>query len=124
MKAILRSGFLALAIMALAVPVGAGPYEDGFAAYQRGNYATALKYWQPLADQGNADAQSKIGGMFARGLGAPQDFVQGYMWLNLAAAQGHDMALVSRDMVAIKMSPDQIAEAQRMEREWMAKHQR
>ena len=33
MKAILRSGVLALAIMALAVPVNAGPREDGFAAY-------------------------------------------------------------------------------------------
>jgi len=38
MKAILRSGFLALAIMALAVPANAGPYEDGLTAYQRGDY--------------------------------------------------------------------------------------
>ena len=38
MKAILRSGFLALAIMALAVPASAGPFEDGAVAYQRGDY--------------------------------------------------------------------------------------
>ncbi len=38
MKAILRSGFLALAIMALAVPAIAGPFEDGFTAYQRGDF--------------------------------------------------------------------------------------
>ena len=84
---------------------------------------TALIFWRPLAEQGDAEAQSKIGGMYARGLGAPQDFVQGYMWLILAAAQGHDMALVSRDMVAIKLSPDQLAEAQRMAREWMERYQ-
>ena len=38
MKAILRSGFLALAIMALAVPASAGLFEDGLTAYQRGDY--------------------------------------------------------------------------------------
>ena len=37
MKAILRSGFLALAIMALTAPADAGPYEDGFAAFMRGD---------------------------------------------------------------------------------------
>ena len=41
MKTILRSGFLALAIMALAVPANAGPFEDGLAAVERGDYATA-----------------------------------------------------------------------------------
>ena len=54
MKAILRSGFLALAIMALTVPTNAGPVEDGLAAAERGDYAAALKFWQPLAEQGNA----------------------------------------------------------------------
>ncbi len=38
MKAILQGGFLALAMMALAVPANAGPFEDGWAAYQRGDY--------------------------------------------------------------------------------------
>jgi hypothetical protein len=57
MKAILRIGFLALAIMALAVPANAGPFEDGLAAYQRDDYATALKFWRPLAEQGDALAQ-------------------------------------------------------------------
>jgi hypothetical protein len=61
MKAILRSGFLALAIMALAVPANAGPYEDGGVAYDRGDYATALKYWRPLAEQGDAAAQADLG---------------------------------------------------------------
>ena len=57
MKSILRSGFLALAIMALVVPASAGPLEDGLAAYNRGDYATALKFWRPHAEQGDADVQ-------------------------------------------------------------------
>ena len=45
MKAILQTGFLTLAIMALAVPASAGPFEDGVAAYQQGDYVTALKFF-------------------------------------------------------------------------------
>ena len=47
MKAILRSVSLALAIMTLAVPASAGPFEDAVAAYLRGDYATALREWRP-----------------------------------------------------------------------------
>ncbi len=64
MKAILQYGFLALAIMALAVPANAGPLEDGLAAYESKDYATALKLWRPLAEQGNADAQNNLGFMY------------------------------------------------------------
>jgi hypothetical protein len=39
----------------------AGPFEDGFAAVQTGDYATALKLWTPLADKGNADAENAVG---------------------------------------------------------------
>jgi len=67
MKAILRSGFLALAIMALAVPVHAGPLEDGNVAYERKDYATALKYWRPLAKRGDATAQYNLGHMYRLG---------------------------------------------------------
>lgn len=41
----------------------AGPLEDAVAAYQRQDYATALKLWRPLADKGNADAQFRLGVM-------------------------------------------------------------
>ena len=45
------------------------------------------------------------------------------MWLTLAAAQGHENAKQGQNIVAKRMTPDQIAEAQRMAREWMAKYQ-
>ncbi|MDH3582187.1 MAG: hypothetical protein OEM91_16380 [Hyphomicrobiales bacterium] len=87
MKAILRSGFLALAIMALAVPAYAGPFEDGLAAYQRGHYATALKFWQPLAEQGDARAQKSLGVMYAEGSGVSIDDAEAAKWHQLANAQ-------------------------------------
>ena len=46
-----------------------GPLEDAAAAYQRGNYATALRLWRPLAEQGDAEAQSNLGLMSAEGRG-------------------------------------------------------
>ena len=94
MKSILRIGFLALAIMALAVPANAGPFEDGLAAYQRGYYAAALKFWRPLAEQGDARAQKSLGviyaqglGVYAQGLGVPQDDAEAAKWHQLANAQ-------------------------------------
>ncbi len=91
MKAILRSGFLALAIMALAVPANAGPLEDGLAAVaaaKRGDYATALRLWRPLAEQGNASAQFNLGQMYDIGYGVSQDHAEAVTWYRLAAEQG------------------------------------
>jgi len=50
-----------LAVAAPAETALAGPFEDGVAAYQRGDYATALRLLQPLAEHGNADAQFNLG---------------------------------------------------------------
>ena len=44
----------------------AGPFEDGFDAYTRGDYTTALRLWRPLAHQGEAPAQYKLGIMYAK----------------------------------------------------------
>ncbi len=64
--------------------------------------------------------------MYYKGRGVPQDYVQAHMWLNLAASrfpQGtdRDMAVKIRDILAAKMTPAQIAEAQRLAREWKPK---
>ena len=53
----------------------------------------------------------------------PQDDAEAQMWFILAAAQGQKNAQKNREIMAKRMTPDQIAEAQRMAREWMAKHQ-
>jgi TPR repeat protein len=59
--------------------------------------------------------------MYMNGQGVPQDLVQAHMWFNLAAAGGYADAQKSRDSVAAKMTPAQIAEAQRLASEWRLK---
>ncbi|MEQ1847607.1 MAG: SEL1-like repeat protein, partial [Nitrospira sp.] len=68
--------------------VWAGPFEDSTAAYKRGDYATAFKIIQPLATQGDADAQYNLGVMYRDGHGVPQDSREAVKWFRLAAAQG------------------------------------
>jgi uncharacterized protein len=70
----------------------AGPSEQGWAAYQRGDYETALKLWQPLAAQGNAFAQSNLGFMYDTGQGVPRDLSEAAKWYRLAAEQGNPRA--------------------------------
>jgi TPR repeat protein len=60
-KAAVAALIFAVGFAGLAV---AGPYEDGVAAYEKGDYATALRVWRPLAEQGNAMAQYNLGVMY------------------------------------------------------------
>ncbi len=52
--------------------VHAGPFEDGLAAYQHGDHATAKRLWQPLADQGVASAQFNLGTIYSKGEGVTE----------------------------------------------------
>ena len=93
------------------------------------DYAEALKWIRRAAEQGHELAQSNLGFAYRDGEGVPQDYVQAHMWLNLAAAQaklvaGRNIAGEARDSIAAKMSPAQIAEAQRLAREWKPKRER
>ena len=54
--------------------------------------------------------------------GVPEDKVLAYMWLNLAAAQGNEDAQENKDIVEQRMTREQIAEAQRLSREWFETH--
>ena len=59
--------------------------------------------------------------MYVKGQGVPQDYVIAHMWFNLAAARGKKNAVKARDIVAAQMTPAQIAEAQKLAREWKPK---
>jgi TPR repeat protein len=59
----------------------AGPFKDGYAAANRQDYATALRLWTPMAEQGNASAQYNLGIMYANGQGVPKDYVLAAKWL-------------------------------------------
>jgi len=82
----------------------------------------AYRLFANAADQGDTNAQRILGLMYVTGRGIPQDYVAAHMWLNLAAAaaSGDDQknAATLRDETAAKMTPQQIAEAQRLAREW------
>ena len=76
--------------------------------------------------QGDAGAQFNLGFMYAQGRGVPQDYAQAHMWFSLAASRAPDAAVRGQavkacDAVAAKMTPAQIAEAQRLASEWKPK---
>ena len=160
LKRILAGVVLAVVLRGGAV---AGPLADAWTAYERGDYAVALRLWLPLAAQGNAfaqtnlgfmyssgqgvprdlaeaarwyrlaaeqgnpTAQSNLGSMYFSGEGVPQDYVQAYLWVDLAAsrfppsAKKDREAAHNREIVASKMTSAQIAEAQKLAREWKPK---
>ncbi len=68
--------------------VHAGPFEDGVAAFRRGDYVAALSHWARPAMNGHAASQYNIGIIYRDGLGVPQDFVQSTTWFRRAAEQG------------------------------------
>lgn len=75
--------------MAFTTSVLAQDYDKGLAAAQSGDFATALKEWRPLAEQGNAEAQLNLGFMYSDGKGVPQDYAEVAKWYRMAAEQGY-----------------------------------
>ena len=162
MRNILRA-VLITATLGLSTPLLAGPSEDAKAAYERGDYATALRLYRQLAEGGDGDAQCELGRMYLSGNGVPQDYIQSTAWFRKAAEQGNvkgllflggsyyegrgvakdyvqahkwfslaasrptstatdenvrDVAADRRDELTAHMTVAQIAEAQKLAREW------
>ena len=87
--------------------------------------AEAVKWYRLAANHGDAQAMYNLGLAYAKGEGVAQDNVQAHVWFNLAAARfpishahNRNLASKNRDLVAGKMAPEEIAEAQRLAREW------
>ena len=66
-------------------------FQKGVTAYKSGDYATALREWKPLAEQGNAIAQHNLGLIYDKGDGVPQNYKAAVKWHKLAAEQGAGM---------------------------------
>ncbi len=106
-------------------------YHKGHGVSQ--DYAEAVKWYRKAAEQGNAAGQLNLGVMDYKGQGVLQNYVQAHMWFSLAASRSspglripsihRDDAVKNRDIIAARMSPAQIAEAQRLAREWKPKSQ-
>jgi TPR repeat protein len=95
-------------------------YENGFGVPQ--SYDAAADLYLRAAVQGDPGAQSRLGLLYDKGHGVPQNVILSYKWLNLAAAHAtkreRDYYLRLRNAVASKMSSDQIVEGQRLALYW------
>ena len=67
----------------------ADSFDDGFQAYEAGDYKKALEIFKPLAEQGDTHAQFALGDMYGFGEGVPQDYAKAVKWYRQAAEQGH-----------------------------------
>lgn len=87
-----------------------GTFEDGNAARLRGDYATAVRIWQPLAEKGDKDAENGMGVLCGLGQGVPLDYNQAIKWYRLAMQHGsikaeYNLALAYRDGHGVPADP-------------------
>jgi TPR repeat protein len=108
-----------LILLLMPVHVYAGDLQDGLNAYGREEYRTAFKKFDLLAEQGNGQAQWYLSGLYARGMGINQDFVQALKWSIIAGANGVEIAIYGRDLLQKNMTSAQINRAYRLGQEWM-----
>jgi TPR repeat protein len=107
-------------------------YENGMGVPQ--HYAKAVKWYREAAETGQDRGMQFLGRMYEKGLGVPQDMIKAHMWFNLAVVTVSSSSMnkewvdlwmrnyrEDRDRVASKMTPAQIAEAQRLAEEWKQK---
>jgi hypothetical protein len=92
----------------------AGPWEDGMAAYNRGDYAPAIRVFRTLAEQGNAKAQNVLGIMFRKGQGVTKNPVRARMWFSFAAKRGDAKAEAELREVSRTMTAQEISQADAM----------
>ena len=74
-------------------------FDEGLAAYNRGDYSAATKEFLVLAEQGVADAQAMLGAMYGSGRGVPKNYLEAFKWGTLAAEQGHGEAQLNLAML-------------------------
>ena len=100
--------------------------------YEKGNGAPkdndeAIRLYREAAEQGHTFAQVSLGNMYAEGRGGPQDEMAAHMWFDIAASAPDAISALGgrwrRDEIAERMTPAQIAEAQRLAREWKPKNE-
>jgi len=77
-----------------------------------------LRWTRRAASQGNRNSMEALAVSYHMGNGVPQDYIQAHMWANLAAARGSARAMKLREELAAKMTPDQIADAQKAASRW------
>ena len=92
----------------------AGPWEDGMAAYNRGDYLPAIRLFRPLAEQGNPKAQSVLGVMYRKGEGVARNSMRAFVWFSFAAARGDARAKAGLREVSKTMTLQEVSQAREM----------
>ena len=85
----MRKILLGLAIAACALPAAAQSVRAGIDAWQKGDAATAVAIWKPLAEKGDPDAAFNMGQAYRLGKGVKLDLAQAQIWLERAARKDH-----------------------------------
>jgi TPR repeat protein len=111
---ILAGGLVTAAQIWTATATLAGPWEDGMAAYNRGDYVPATHVFRVLADQGNAEAQMLLGLMYRKGQGVKLSRVSAFLWYSRAAARGNAKARTELREVSQHMTSEELAKANEM----------
>jgi hypothetical protein len=110
---------IVIAAVAIAQLLGAcaafaGPWEDGMAAYNRGDYVPAIRVFRNLAEQGHAKAQNALGAMLRKGEGVRKNSVRAHMWFSVAAARGDAKAKAELREMSRTMTAQEILQAEEM----------
>ena len=87
------------------------------------DYQQAAMWYTRAAEQGHAGAQSALADLYTSGKGIPQDYIQALKWANLAATNADENVETNSDLIARNMTPEQIAEAEKLAQEWIVTHQ-
>ena len=122
-RIIVGSAVVAAQLMGVFTAV-AGPWEDGMAAYNRGDYLPAIRLFRPLAEQGNPKALNVLGVMFRKGEGVRKNPVRAHMWFSLAAKRGEAGAKAGLREVSRTMTAQQISQAEEMAKACQASNYR
>ena len=88
----LRSLIFAIAAILGAISANAGPVEEGYAAYQKGDYEAAFKNWKRAASEGNAVGQNNLGILYLEGKGVRRDLTIGLDLVRRSSEAGYSLA--------------------------------
>jgi TPR repeat protein len=114
MRNLVIGSLLSAALSVTSLGAMAGPWEDGMAAYNRGDYVPGIQVFRGMARGGNAKAQGMLGAMYQRGQGVAKSSAHAFMWLSLAASRGDAKAKAELKTVSATMTPEDMARAREM----------
>ena len=88
----MKKSLVFILFVLLGSQMSAQEIDKGYEAYNDGDYATALKEWKPIAEQGYAISQYSLGLMYSNGYGVLKDKAEAVKWWRLSAEQGYAYA--------------------------------